>query len=913
MKINLWTVLLLFISLSLLGTNALAQQYITGKLLDQTTSQPIRGASITIIAVKDSSKSQVPTDILGKFSSAALSNGDYLVTVQPMGYTMDLRRVKLIGKTVDLIFKLSNAEIVLDEINISSSSIQVKGDTLEFDTKKYITQDFADADELVKQIPGVEIDDDGNVKAQGEPVNKIIIDGREFFSTDPKVALKNLPADVIAKIQIIDDKTEQAKFSGFDDGKRMKVINIVTKPDKRKSYFGKLSGGVGPDQKYAINTQVTKMNPKRQYSIDINTNNVNQPNGFATRGNTRGRTGQGVTTRFNAGFNYLDRFFDNQMDFNANYTYNYTDNTILSQSKTEYTAGNRANQTNNQDQINSIYSNNHALSIRANWKIDSIQKLDFQPNFSYQSNDRNTSSKGNTLLNLAEILNSSDRKNNSFGENFNWGGDLTYMRRLNKPGRTISFNMNGSFSSNKSHAENFALNSYYKDGLFNRVDTVNNRNYSIGDNNGFRSKVAYTEMLGKYSRLQGNYTFRNTARYSDRKTYEFLAETGQLGELKNRLSNEFRNDFVYHSGGVSYLFNKKDSIRFQIGLDYQTAAQVNDKLFPNILTTKSHFNSLLPNLNFQYNFNKDTRVEFRYNAKTNTPSIEQLQDFIDNQNPLRISSGNPDLKQEYDHNVVVQFRSINKGTGRSFTSELTADFIEHKISNTIFTTDSAFTITEDVVLGPGGQYIRPENFDGVYNLKWQNSLGYRFEPLKLNFNLNNNMYFNQNYTLLNLEKVDAQTYGMSQRVGVNTAFSKDVIIGLDYNGNIAFSKNSATEKSNYSVYRHTIGNSIALTLLKTWTLNSTFNYLYNGSILNSPSTTSLLWNVSIGKKLFKRRNAEINLTVFDIFNDNKNINQQVNDLWVRVSQSNAITRYAILSFTYHIRGLGRKSGMKNHR
>ncbi|MFE2860105.1 MULTISPECIES: outer membrane beta-barrel protein [Sphingobacterium] len=913
MKIKLWTILFFSICLSLLGKNGQAQQYITGKLLDNTTSQPIRGASITIIAVKDSSKVQVPTDILGRFSSSTLPNGDYLVSTQPMGYSMDLRRVKLIGQTIDLMFKLTNAEIVLDEINISSSSIQVKGDTLEFDTKKYITQDFADADELVKQIPGVEIDEDGNVKAQGEPVNKIIIDGREFFSTDPKIALKNLPADVIAKIQIIDDKTEQAKFSGFDDGKRMKVINIVTKPDKRKSYFGKLSGGAGPDRKYAVNTQVTKMNPKRQYSIDINTNNVNQPNGFATRGNTRGRTGQGVTTRFNAGFNYLDRFFDDRMDFNANYTYNYTDNNIVSQNKTEYTAGNRANQINNQDQLNSTYDNNHAFSIRANWKIDSIQKLDFQPNFSYQSNDRNTSSTGNTLLNLAEMLNSSDRRNKSFGENFNWSGDLTYMRRLNKPGRTISFNFNGSFNSNKSHAENFALNSYYKEGLFSRVDTVNNRNYTMGDNNGFRSKIAYTEMLGKYSRLQGNYTFRNTARYSDRRTYEFLAETGQLGELKNRLSNEFRNDFVYHSGGVSYLFNKKDSIRFQIGLDYQTASQVNDKLFPNILTTKSRFNSLLPNLNFQYNFNKDTRVEFRYNAKTNTPSIEQLQDFIDNQNPLRISSGNPDLKQEYDHNLVVQFRSINKGSGRSFTSDITADFIEHKISNTIFTTDSAFTIAADVILGPGGQYIRPENFNGVYNLKWQNSLGYRLEPWKLNFNLNNNLYFNQNYTLLNLEKVNAQTYGLSQRVGVNTAFSKDVIIGLDYNGNIAFSKNSASEKSNYSVYKHTIGNSIALTLLKTWTLNSTFNYLYNGSILNSPSTTSLLWNVSIGKKLFKRRNAEINLTVFDLFNDNKNINQQVNDLWVRVSQSNAITRYAILSFTYHIRGLGRKGEMKTRR
>lgn len=908
MNANTWITVVVFFYLLLLGTSVFAQQHIAGKLLDNNTSKPISGASVTIISRKDSSKFQLPTDIVGRFSSGSLPNGAYMILVQPMGYSADSSQVILTGEPVDVLFKLNNSEIVLDEINITPSTVQVKGDTLEFDTKKYVTQDFADADELVKQIPGVEIDEDGNVKAQGEAVNKIIIDGREFFSTDPKVALRNLPADVIAKVQIIDDKTEQAKFSGFDDGTRMKVINIVTKPEKRKSYFGKISGGVGPEEKYAINTQVTKMNPKRQYSIDINTNNVNQPNGFSPRGNNRGRTGQGITTRFNAGFNYLDRFFGERMDFNTNYAYHYTDNNIISQNKTDYTAGNRANQLTNQEQLGNTYTNNHALSIRANWKIDSLQKLDFQPRFSYQSDNRHNSSMGNTLLNLTEILNSSQRDNKSLGENFNWGGDLTYMRRLGKPGRTISLNLNGSFSTNKSNAANYALNSYYRDGAFDRVDTVDNRNYSKGDNNGFRSKVAYTEMLGKYSRIQGNYTFRNTARYSDRKTYEFLAETGQVGELKDRLSNEFRNDFLYHSAGLSYLFNKKDSIRFQIGLDYQNAAQANDRILPSILATKSHFNSLLPNVNFQYNFTKETRIELRYNAKTNTPSIEQLQDFIDNQNPLRISSGNPNLKQEYDHNLVMQFRSINKASGRSFTSGFTADFIQHKISNTIFTTDSAFTIAEDIVLGPGGQYSKPDNFDGVYNLRWHNSFGYRIEPLKLNINLNNNLYFNQNYTLLNFEKVDAKTYGINQRIGVNTAFSKELIIGLDYNGNLSYSKNSATETSNYSVYKHTVGNSIAMTLLKTWTLNSTFNYLYNGSILNAASTTSLLWNIAIGKKLFRRRNAEVNLTVFDLLNDNKNINQQINDLWVRVSQSNAITRYAMLSFTYHIRGLRGKGG-----
>lgn len=368
MKINTWTIVILSLCLMLIKTNALAQQHIAGKITDSNNSNPIAGASVTFIALKDSSKTQTPTDILGKFVSTVLPDGDYLVSVQPIGYTADIRKIKLAGKPIDINFKLNSSEIVLDEISISPTSIQVRGDTLEFDAKKYVTPDFADADELVKQIPGVEIDEDGNVKAQGEAVSKIIIDGREFFSTDPKVALKNLPADVIAKVQLIDDKTEQAKFSGFDDGKRLKVINIVTKPDKRKSYFGKISGGAGPDNKYAINTQVTKMNPKRQYSIDINTNNVNQPNGFAPRGNTRGRTGQGVTTRFNAGFNYLDRFLADRMDFNANYIYNYTDNNTISQNKTEYTVGNRANQINNQQQFGSTYTNNHALSLRANWK-----------------------------------------------------------------------------------------------------------------------------------------------------------------------------------------------------------------------------------------------------------------------------------------------------------------------------------------------------------------------------------------------------------------------------------------------------------------------------------------------------------------------------------------------------------------
>ena len=415
MKIKTWTIVILSLSLMLLKTNVLAQQYISGKLTDNSNSNPISGASVTIIALKDSSKLQIPTNSSGKFISTALPDGDYLVSVQPMGYTADMRKIKLTGKTVDINFKLNGSEIILDEISISPTSIQVRGDTLEFDAKKYVTPDFADADELIKQIPGVEIDEDGNVKAQGEAVSKIIIDGREFFSTDPKVALKNLPADVIAKVQLIDDKTEQAKFSGFDDGKRMKVINIVTKPDKRKSYFGKISGGAGPDSKYTVNTQVTKMNPKRQYSIDINSNNVNQPHGFATRGNTRGRTGQGITTRFNAGFNYLDRFLADRMDFNASYTYNYTDNNTISQNKTEYTAGNRANQINNQHQAGSTYTNNHALSLRANWKIDSVQKLDLQPHFSYQSNDRFGGTIGNTLLNLKDTLNKSNPDNKSFG------------------------------------------------------------------------------------------------------------------------------------------------------------------------------------------------------------------------------------------------------------------------------------------------------------------------------------------------------------------------------------------------------------------------------------------------------------------------------------------------------------------
>jgi hypothetical protein len=239
------------------------------------------------------------------------------------------------------------------------------------------------------------------------------------------------------------------------------------------------------------------------------------------------------------------------------------------------------------------------------------------------------------------------------------------MHRFRKSGQTISLNLDGNKSSNEALGRTLAFNQYYKDAMLDRIDTNNRESTTNGYGSGYNGRLSYTYNLSKISRFQANYGFRNTSNYSDRKTMEFLAETGQFDELNERLSNEFRNDFNHHSAGISYAYNKQDTFRFQIGINYERGIRTNDRTFPIDLKTTADFGAFLPEMTVVYFFTKERNLEFNYNKQTNTPSIEQLQDYIDNSNELFLRNGNPNLNQEQSHRLRFQYRDVNRTTAEA--------------------------------------------------------------------------------------------------------------------------------------------------------------------------------------------------------------------------------------------------------
>lgn len=888
-----------------------AQQRVSGNIVDKTTSKPLSGVTLRFTNQKDSTFFSISTDTKGLFVHNMLKPGKYTVSTAYIGFKSESQIITMDKKPIYLFLRLEPAEIAIEEVEITApQAIIMRGDTLEFDAKNFSTREYADADELVAQIPGILIDEEGNVEAHGEKVTRIIVDGKEFFSSDPRIALKNLPAEIIAKIQLIDEKSEQARFSGFDDSKRNKIINIVTKPDKRHGYFGKANAGKGDRDKFGVNASVNVFDGDKKYAINIMANNINETN-FAEQGRGGRRRGnnnteRGLSETYAGAVNFTNTYLNKKMEVNGDYNFKSLSTRTNTLSTIEYLNNKQANQFRTQEQISDNHTKEHKFNGRLKWNIDSANRIDFSPNIGYTQGFRQNNSSSQTTRGKIMPINESVRSNDNDSKNLNFGGALTYMHRFAKQGRSISLSINGNKSSNEAQALNLAMTSYFKDSLLTRIDTNNNHSLTNGYGSGVSARLSLTEPISERGRLQINYNFRNTASYSNRETFEFLAETGQLGELKERLSNEFRNDYNYHSGGLSYSYNKKDSLRIQAGLNYQHGARVNNRTVPVDLKTKADFSSLLPEFTAVYKFSKHQSLEFNYNTQTNTPNIGQLQDFINNQNELRITNGNPNLEQEYAHTLKLQYKDVNKISGRTLTSSASFEYVNDKIINSILMTDTTFTLFEDVILGAGGQYTVPINVNGAYNMRINNSYGLPIKRLKINIQSNTRLFYNNDLAKINGDLTNSRSYGFGQSIGINSNFSKLYIVGLSYNVDGRYTRNPIARVPRYEVFTHRLHNNITVELFKKLVFSSQLMYLLNGGIMGSPSMETTLWNASIGYKMLKRKNAELAFKGFDLLNNAQNVNRRVNENNISDIISNTLNRYFLLSFTYNLRKFGGK-------
>lgn len=924
-----WISLLLLLTFCMVQ-EAHAQHAVRGQVIDSADNAGLQGALVRVLAgTRDSLIRQVPSDERGHFTLPPLASGNYRLEVNYLGYHTTRVALSLAGekKEMDVVIKLLPAYLALDEVTIRPvQAVTLKGDTTEFDAAAFSTEKYADADALVTQIPGVEIDEDGQVKAQGETVQRIIVDGQEFFSSDPRVALKSLPADVISKIQIIDEKSEQAKFSGFDDGQRSKVINIVTRPDRRQGYSARVGAGYGADSRYNSGGHLNYFNEKERLTLSALSNNINQQDfsmsGIAGVEESEGRNrrggpggggpggGRGISTSHRISSNYSNKWLDDRLEFSGNYGYNTTGSDVVRLVNREYLIGANENQFNVQRQTTGAEFGRHQAGFRVQFDIDSFQRLNFSPNFSFQQSVSNSFSNNRTELANSNPVNASERNNDNRNRNFNIGGSLDYRIRLSRTGRTLSLNVNGSVNSNKGLAHTFSLNDFYSAAQDIRSDTVSNQNQTAGYGNGISGRLAYSEPITRISRVQASYNIRNNANYSNRETFEFLAETGQLGELNTLLSNEFRNDYTYHSGGISYQVSKRDTFNVDIGVDFQDARAKNHRYFPERRNLSSHFTSFLPRAHFMYRFSEEKNINFNYNTATNAPSINQLQDVVDNQNPLYIRTGNPNLEQEYRHSFSLRYNQVDRERGGNFAASVNAEFSNDRVVNSSYIATADTLILPGILLGNGGQFSRPENVDGYYHLRANSSFGIPIEALKINLNLNTGLHHTHDIGLLNGATSFSNSYGVNQRVGVNSKFGPHLVVGLSYMGNYSVVKSNMNAERNYNSYNQIFRNDITYTFWKGIRVASSIYYNHNTGLSAGYDQSFILWNASIGKKLLKREEAEISLSAYDLLNRNTNINRNISERFIEDSQTNALQRYFLLNFTYNLRkfGMGGEGG-----
>jgi hypothetical protein len=923
-----------FIILLLLSNVGLAQidGFSVNGTVYESANTPALGASVDLLDENKKPMQSLFVDENGQYLFEGLENKSYFLQISQFEYLDTI-----------VAFKISNNNLTLNTITLQKSKVeqlgtinfqvdrtpvQQKGDTTQFDAGAFKTNPDATAEDLLRKMPGMDMSS-GSPKAQGENITKVLVDGKPFFGDDPSAALKNLPAEIIDKIQLYDEKSEQSQFTGFDDGNTSKTLNITTRKDKKEGLFGKLFVGGGSDigdnnankqLRYSNGGTLNYFNGTRRITLMGLNNNINQQN-FSTQdivgagsgasggggmrgGGAGGRGGGGMNNmsmgsnqginRTNAlGLNYTD-FWGDKVEVNGSYIFNNTKNNteqdILrlyqsqSQSGQEYRERNESNSTNF----------NHRINGRIKYTIDSNNTLLLMPSVSYQNNKSISNSSAQTSL-INSILNKTQNSNDRKSEGINANLRALFSHKFAKPGRSASLWLDGGY--NNTSTTN-TLQSLTEDILATINDTLNQR--SLNDRNGFNTtaNLSYTEPLSKRSGLQFRYKYGHNYSNSDKKTYN-ASFNNEYNLLDNRLSNVFNSTYITNGAEIGYRFNEKN-YDFNLALEYQNAALNGDRTMPVVTEINRNFNNVLPSARMKYAFSKTSNLRVFYRSYSRNPSVDQLQDVINNSNPLQLTSGNPDLKQSINHDVRAMYNTASVKNNSTFFAMASANFVNDYIGNSLIIADQPTSI-QSIDLPRGGQFSKPINLDGYKNFNGFVTYGKLISPIKTNINLNFSGGFSATPSLVN----NVKNIANSTNLGLGVVFSSNISENIDYTLSSTASlnniKNTLNTSGDNKFYNQTTRFNLNYIFLKGFVLNTELNHQYFEGQTAAFNTRFLLWNASLGKKFYNNQ-AEVKLQVYDILGQNKAIaTSSQQGLYTQSTISNVLQRYFLVTFTWNLR------------
>lgn len=903
---------ILFLILLTIPVYAQKSVNITGTVVEEGSNEPIEQATVRLLSVKDSSMiGGVATSRNGNFVLKNIKNGSYLLHVSFVGFDPLYQPLRITGKNNPVKLgklALSDGAILLGEAVVigKAPEVTVRNDTMEYNADSYKTTEGSMLEDLLKKMPGVEVSSEGKITVNGKEIKKVLIDGKEFFSDDPKVASKNLPSKMIDKVQVLDKLSDMAKMTGFDDGEEETVINLTVKPGMKQGWFGNAFAGYGSEDRYEGNFMVNRFINNDQLTLMGGINNTNNmgfsdvaAGMFQGRGGRGGGSGNGITTSGNLGLNFSKEFTP-KMVWGGDLRYSHSDNDARSKSNRQNILPGDSSSFYNENNQSRRKNDNIGVNLRMEWEPDTLTKIIFRPSFGYNRSRNHETSDFNTLDGLHDTVNIGNSNYFSDGKGHNINARLEFSRKLNSEGRTLSGSFSGGMSDSKNEGINFSNTRYLMAGQ-GRNNELIDQQFQY-DNKGFnyRAYLSWVEPIGHNNFIQATYSFRQNKQESLKNSYSREEGSEEYNVLDTAYSKSYRNNFINQQASLSFKAVRM-KYDYTIGLTVDPSYNSSENFVGDTVLSKlsRHVVNLSPMIRFNYRFDKRTNLRINYRGRTNQPSMTQLQPVADISDPLNTTMGNPDLKPTYTNDLSARFQRFVPEKQSALMVMLNFGYVVNDIVN------------KSVYVGNTGKKMTTyANVNGNYNGNVRIMFNTPLKNKKFTVsNMSMGSYANRN-GFINDVKNTNKNWTLMERAGID--FRSDYL-DLGVNGNIRYNgtRNSLQGQKDQNTFNYGVGGRTTIYLPLEFKIESDINWSTNSGYSDGFKQNEVLWNASASKSFLKGNQATLRFKIYDILKQRSNISRNVTAAYTQDSEYNTLGSYFMVHLIYRFSVFKGGAGMND--
>ena len=939
MKTWVLGILLMAISaISAFAQSGSGRATVTGTVLDGGDKSPVMQATVQILSLKDSTmvKGNV-SDLDGNFA-LSVRPGKYLLKISYIGYTTFFRQIEMTRNKPRL--NVGNIELQADAIMLGEAVVVAQApevtaaeDTLVYNSSAYRVPEGSALEELVKKLPGAEVDENGKITINGKEIKKIMIDGKEFFADDPNIAMKNLPVNIIDKVRAYDKQSDLARATGIDDGEEETVLDLSVKPGMNKGWFGNADLAAGTEDRYSGKIMLNRFWGDNQFTVIGSMNNVNDQGYPGGGGGFRWGGQNGLTAIKMGGFNFSTT--SEKLETGGSVNFNYKDADIISKQASETFVS--SDNSSFQNALIAQRNKNTALTadFRIEWRPDTMTMLLVRPRLSYGDTDNTESSNSGTfnaepqnttdeliaaiqegnltdLMAEENIVNTIIRNSLSKSSDFNVGGSVMFNRRLGKAGRNINFR--GTYNYTNSSSEQFSTSEteYFQMTDEERLEILNRYISTPTLNNNFSARVSYSEPIFKGGFLQFSYNFQYRYSTTDNSTYtmpnDWTINNGYGGEYTGVLDKENSKSahYTYYNHQAELALRWiREKMRLNVGVSFQPQkTELSYKKGDlDTVTVRNVFN-FTPTLDFRYKFNKTSQLRINYRGRSSQPSMTDLLPVEDTTDPLNIRRGNPGLEPSFTNSFRAFYNTFNTETQRGMVAHVS-------FSNTMNSVSSRRVYNETT----GGYITTPENINGNWNL---------FSMLGSNTALRNKKYTINTFTTASYNNIVSYISDNTETTNDDRNKTRQLRLGerlrgtyrtdwweVSLNGSLNYthSRNNYQEQNNMDTYDFSYGASTNIRL--PWNMSIATDLSQNsrrGYSDNSMNRDELIWNAQISQDFLKGNAATVSIQFYDILRNQSNVSRAITAAMRSDTEYNAIYSYCMVHFIYRLNLFGGKNG-----